>query len=344
MTMEYQISADEAALYDRQIRLWGLGGQQKLRSSSTLLCGDLKSNLAIETLKNLALAGVGSITLLSQQKIDGCEQSISTFVLSGVDGQDRKHEFIAEYLQDYLNELNHRVKCNVITDGADTLIYDAQFVAQFSVIVLIGATNWSQLVRLDNVTRPLNVALYSACTLGDYGWILNDLGSKEHQYYTTSKQLKQDQEAVQMNTNHSTQWPSLEQLLNFQLPSQTVPLSAKKVSRVVSPLFCAFQILFQNVQGVDDVASNLCDLNESKCKEFIEQYVKAKNLPESYINADLLLSIKNSVERDEPTTGAILGGILAQDLLRLLSGKDCPIRNAFVFDANASSGIVHFLN
>lgn len=72
--------------------------------------------------------------------------------------------------------------------------------------------------------------------------------------------------------------------------------------------------------------------------------MKAKNLPESYINADLLLSIKNSVERDEPTTGAILGGILAQDLLRLLSGKDCPIRNAFVFDANASSGIVHFLN
>ena len=56
-----KISADEIALYDRQIRLWGVQAQEKIRTANILLI-NIKA-LANEIAKNLVLAGVGSITL-----------------------------------------------------------------------------------------------------------------------------------------------------------------------------------------------------------------------------------------------------------------------------------------
>ena len=61
------ISADEIALYDRQIRLWGVKAQERLRSAKILLIG-MKA-LANEIAKNLVLAGVGSLTILDHEQI-----------------------------------------------------------------------------------------------------------------------------------------------------------------------------------------------------------------------------------------------------------------------------------
>src|SRR2546423_11923810 len=56
------ISADEIALYDRQIRLWGVKAQERLRSAKILLIG-MKAR-ANEIAKNLVLAGAWALTLL----------------------------------------------------------------------------------------------------------------------------------------------------------------------------------------------------------------------------------------------------------------------------------------
>lgn len=50
------LTGDEAALYDRQIRLWGVDAQQRLRSARVLLCG-LGAAMS-EVCKNLVLAGL----------------------------------------------------------------------------------------------------------------------------------------------------------------------------------------------------------------------------------------------------------------------------------------------
>src|SRR5690242_17909257 len=53
---------DEIALYDRQIRLWGMAAQAKIQNANILLI-TIRA-LANEIAKNLVLAGVGSLTLL----------------------------------------------------------------------------------------------------------------------------------------------------------------------------------------------------------------------------------------------------------------------------------------
>lgn len=56
------LSADEIALYDRQIRLWGAQAQERIRSAHILLIS-LRA-LGTEIAKNLTLAGISSLTII----------------------------------------------------------------------------------------------------------------------------------------------------------------------------------------------------------------------------------------------------------------------------------------
>lgn len=56
------LSAEEAKLYDRQIRLWGVDAQRRMRDSRVLLVGF--GSLNAEVCKNLVLAGINHVTIL----------------------------------------------------------------------------------------------------------------------------------------------------------------------------------------------------------------------------------------------------------------------------------------
>jgi len=62
------ISEDEARLYDRQLRLWGVEAQNRMRSSHILLCGSFLG-ISTEVAKNIVLAGVGRVTLLDEGQV-----------------------------------------------------------------------------------------------------------------------------------------------------------------------------------------------------------------------------------------------------------------------------------
>src|SRR5208282_3078710 len=57
-----ELSADEIALYDRQLRLWGIEAQNRMRKANVLLI--TMNALGNEIAKNLVLAGIGSLTVM----------------------------------------------------------------------------------------------------------------------------------------------------------------------------------------------------------------------------------------------------------------------------------------
>jgi hypothetical protein len=59
----------DVALYSRQLLVYGSSAQQKLQNSHVLLYNS--GQLAIEILKNLALAGVGKISILENENVRG---------------------------------------------------------------------------------------------------------------------------------------------------------------------------------------------------------------------------------------------------------------------------------
>ena len=63
-----ELSADEIALYDRQLRLWGIEAQNRMRKAKVLLI--TMKTLGNEVAKNLVLAGIGSLTVLDPEAVN----------------------------------------------------------------------------------------------------------------------------------------------------------------------------------------------------------------------------------------------------------------------------------
>lgn len=61
------LSADDYALYDRQIRLWGAQAQERIRNAHILLVS-LRA-LGTEIAKNLTLAGISSLTIVDDEPV-----------------------------------------------------------------------------------------------------------------------------------------------------------------------------------------------------------------------------------------------------------------------------------
>ncbi|MCP9264414.1 SUMO-activating enzyme subunit 1 [Dirofilaria immitis] len=108
--VESTISEDEKAVYDRQIRLWGLETQNRLRNSTVLVAG--LSGCGSEVAKNLMLTGLKSLTLLDNKTIcadDYCNQ----FLLQcGDEGKNR-----AEASRQKCQLLNPNVELYVDTEN-----------------------------------------------------------------------------------------------------------------------------------------------------------------------------------------------------------------------------------
>lgn len=63
-----KLSEDEIALYDRQIRLWGLAAQTNMRIAKVLLVNI--GSIGTEVAKNIVLSGIGHLTVLDSHIVN----------------------------------------------------------------------------------------------------------------------------------------------------------------------------------------------------------------------------------------------------------------------------------
>lgn len=77
-TATESLSADEIALYDRQLRLWGIEAQNRMRKANILLI-TIRA-LGNEIAKNLVLAGIGSLTILDADNVSQADVVSQFFV------------------------------------------------------------------------------------------------------------------------------------------------------------------------------------------------------------------------------------------------------------------------
>ena len=56
-----ELTAEQRAVYDRQLRVWGVEAQRRLGQAKFFVAG--LTGLSAEACKNVVLAGIGSVTL-----------------------------------------------------------------------------------------------------------------------------------------------------------------------------------------------------------------------------------------------------------------------------------------
>lgn len=163
--------AEPKVKYDRQLRIWGEQGQAALEKSSICLlnCGPTGS----ETLKNLVLGGVGSITVVDGSKVEVGDLGNNFLVDESSLGKSK-----AKCVCSFLQELNDAVKAKFVEESPETLIEtNPSFFSQFTLVVATQLVE-NSMIKLDRICREANVILIFARSYGLTGFVRISL--KEH--------------------------------------------------------------------------------------------------------------------------------------------------------------------
>ncbi|KAG0203268.1 SUMO-activating enzyme subunit 1 [Mortierella sp. GBA30] len=326
--MEHSITEDEAALYDRQIRLWGLEAQHRMRNASILIAG--MRALGNEVCKNIILAGVGSITILDNQTVTEEDLGAQFLVRQEDIGRNR-----AEAAAEKARHLNPRVK--VIVDQEDITQKADSYFTQFNIVCLIGATP-DQLIRIDNVCRTAGTGLYAAGTHGFFGYIFCDL--KRHEYREESHEPAREKgkESETIISHKSQDYESLSNTMDTCWGNP----KPKVLKRSVSPLFFAIQVLWlfqQENNGRMPQGSSQEDM--AAMFRLRDERLRTAQVNPAFVDDDLLQTLAATASAEISPVCAILGGFLAQDILKTLSGKDAPLLNYFMYNGFEGTGLVH---
>ncbi|KAF9198254.1 SUMO-activating enzyme subunit 1 [Haplosporangium sp. Z 27] len=303
-----------------------------MRNASILIAG-IRA-LSNEVCKNIILAGVGSITLLEHEIVTE-EDLGAQFLLRQEDiGRNR-----AEAAAEKARLLNPRVK--VVVDKDDIAQKPDSFFSEFNIVCLTGC-NPEQMIRIDNVCREGKTGLYTAGIHGFFGYIFCDL--TRHEYRETLMEETQGsvtergKEPETIITHKSQSYSSLASTLEC---SWGYP-KPKVLRRKVSPLFFAIQVLwlFQQANGGRlPQSGNKQDLDT--LFKLRDERLKSAQVDNTFVPDDLLQTLAETASAEISPVCAIVGGFLAQDILKTLSGKDSPLVNYFLYNGIEGTGLVH---
>lgn len=210
--------AEPKTKYDRQLRIWGEQGQAALETASVCLlnCGPTGS----ETLKNLVLGGIGSITVIDGSKVEVGDLG-NNFMLDETIVGESKAKCVCAFLQ----ELNESVKAKFVEEYPEALIEtNPSFFSQFTLVVATQLVEDSML-KLDRICREANVMLIFARSYGLTGLVR--ISMKEH----TVIESKPDHFLDDLRLNNP--WPELKRFGETIDLNVTDPVVHKHIPYVI---------------------------------------------------------------------------------------------------------------
>ncbi|PHT53896.1 SUMO-activating enzyme subunit 1B-1 [Capsicum baccatum] len=309
-----QLTEQETAIYDRQIRVWGVDAQRRLSKSHVFVSG--LNGTAVEFCKNIVLAGVGSLTLNDDRLVT--EDLLYANFLIPPDENDFRGKSVAELCCDSLKDFNPMVSVSV--EKGALSIFDADFFQKFDVVV-VSCCSLLTKKSVNSICHklPKRVAFYSVECRDSCGEIFVDL--KNYSYCK-----KKNDETIECELRY----PSFEEAIAVPWKSLPKRLSKLYYAMRVIERFEALERRNPGETSVDDLP-NVLNLRKEICE--------AHCLNESQIPDSLLRRLIAS-RTEFPPVCAIVGGILGQEVIKAISGKGDPLKNFFFFDAMDGKGII----
>ncbi|KAM7202127.1 hypothetical protein V8F20_004581 [Naviculisporaceae sp. PSN 640] len=345
------ISADEIALYDRQIRLWGMKAQERIRNANILLI-TMKA-LANEIAKNLVLAGIGSLTIVDHEVVTEPDLGAQFFLNSSHLGLNR-----AEAASPAIQRLNPRVKVHVST--ADIRTQSPSFFSQFDIVIATDIDSPNTLNLINTATRLNSRPFYAASSVGIYGFIFADLiehdfvisrnksnlptpiGPETRTRSITAVNPKPDnptlQELVHKRELYST-WLLASDLAS--LPAEI--LKSPRRRKAVSPILSCLRALWEFITLYGTPPPNSREALAQFTRICTEKH-KALGLPTETLTSEILRSFLQNVGAEIAPVTAVLGGQLAQDVINVLGASQQPIQNFVIFDGDKMEAAVYALH
>eukprot|EP00938_MAST-03A_sp_MAST-3A-sp1_P006722 g6722.t1 len=198
MSSKTTVSNEEAELYDRQIRLWGLEAQSRVRDAKVLIVG--LRGVHTEVCKNLVLAGI-SVTVQDSTNVTKHDLCGAQFFV----GKDDVGKNRALSATPRIQELNPFTKVQCITKSISTMT-DSEL-ASFHVICMNGESLIEQ-CRVSKICHEKGIPFYASENSGYYGMIFADLNGHTYVSVKQGGHIDTSKPPTQMSC------PSLNQFVN----------------------------------------------------------------------------------------------------------------------------------
>ncbi|XP_059479343.1 SUMO-activating enzyme subunit 1 [Neocloeon triangulifer] len=314
-----EISEDEATLYDRQIRLWGLDSQKRLRAARVLVVG--ARGLGAEVAKNLILAGVKTLTLLDSEPVAPEDLESQFLVSESAVGTNRALSSL-----DRARPLNPMVDVQARGNAIDA--EPDEFFTKFEVVLALGCLKKHN-QRLDQICRLNNIKFFAADVFGFYGYMFADL--LLHEFSIETKINIKGAPPVSQMTKETATFVPYQDFMDADWKSDD---QAKKLKRMSFGYF-----LMRVVQEFREKEKRYPSRSEEDLKTLLS--LRDSLLPELGVDpAKIPEEVFNNTTGQLGATCAILGGIVAQEVIKAISLKDRPLNNAFFFDPDTCAGKV----
>ncbi|KAK9467429.1 hypothetical protein V1512DRAFT_261174 [Lipomyces arxii] len=347
MTEEKQISADEIALYDRQIRLWGMAAQTRMRSANVLLVNI--GALANEIAKNIVLAGIGSLTVLDCSTVTALHLG-GEFFIEGSDVGLKRAEAAVPRIQ----KLNPRV--SIIADTSDFRELPSEYYSKFNIIVATEL-QLHDLIKMNEFARQSSIPFYAGGSIGLYGYVFVDLlkhkftiereksnfpakiGPESNTRSVTDVMVKKDGPKLKEVISKVESYKSLAESLKSDSLTKLRPRTQLKVS----PVLPAVKAMWEYYKTSGGDAKPRSPEALARFHNLVLEACRSLGLPAGIASPEFTASFARNIGTELSPVAAILGGVLAQDILNCLGQREQPIQNWVVLDGNTSSCPIYTL-
>jgi len=335
-----KITEQEAELYDRQIRLWGLDAQKRLRASRVLVVG--MKGLGCEVSKNLVLSGIKSLKMVDDGVVTD-EDATSQFLAP----RDKVGTNRAEASLERVQQLNPMVE--VTADSGDIREKEGDFFKQFD-IVIATTCNKEELIRINSLCRKENIMFFGGGLFGFFGFSFMDLVQHEYVEEETKKKTSKEtpeeagdgEPAAKKEKIEEEETKTVKKAMTFVGLAETLKvdwsseLYAKRIKRM-DPSFFLLQVLFafQSETKANPRPEKRAEDLET-LKKLRDSTLESLSVPKEKIPDNLLELLFAELS----PVAAIVGGVLAQEVIKAISNKDAPHNNYFFYNPLESCGVV----
>ena len=294
-----------------------------MRSSRVLMIG--MSGLAAEICKNLVLTGIGSLVLHDTATATATDLSAQFFLTAADIGSNRAEASVLR-----LAELNPMVKVEASSAPLSSL--PPAFLSSFSAVIiteqpLSSRIAISRILRAAAAASPasLPTSLYTADLLGFHGVLLLDL--IRHSYQTSKKPLKSssasatDELQAEVTTLHQAVFAPYEAVVSMTEEEAGSQWGRRGMEKEAAVVYAAVQRVIRE-EGEQPAAAGT---GKSGSAESVAALVSdLRRMRGLYVSAP----------------SAIFGGLIAQEVLKVLSGKEEPHQNCIVLNADKGIALV----
>jgi ubiquitin-like 1-activating enzyme E1 A len=303
----------EAAVYDRQIRLWGIEAQKRLQSSEILICG--ANALGLEVAKNLTLAGFN--VSIQDSRIVVEEDLGANYFLSITDvGRNRAQAVVPN-----LAELNPLVEITAVESCLSQI--DESILVKFNCVLLINIPI-KEAIRVNNICHQQDVKFFYGNTYGSVGTFFADLGTYTYTLKKQKNSTTNEGSITQVVTKTfstlensvATPWPNLLNV-RFGFPE----------------LYFATQILekyWGTLQKHPRYDSNSVPASLDGMFKIAKEMSKSNggNKEYSFVRETTLKLLAETSFSELSPVCAVLGGLIGQEIIKVIAGKGQPICNS----------------